>query len=98
MAAMPPSSRALRLTTGLGSNSGILLLVEDAGSGLAADDPDRIFEPFLTTKPDGMGLGLAISRTIIEDHGETLRVVKAGPHGTTFELALPLSGAQVHKG
>jgi len=98
MAAIPPSSRALRITTRLGSNSDILLLVEDTGPGLAADDPERIFEPFVTTKPDGMGLGLAISRTIIEEHGGTLRVVKSGPHGTTFELALPLDGAQVGKG
>jgi signal transduction histidine kinase len=98
MAAMPPSSRALRVTTGLGSNSDILVLVEDTGPGLAVDDPDRIFEPFVTTKPDGMGLGLAISRTIIEEHGGTLRVVKTGPHGTTFELALSLNGVQVNKG
>jgi signal transduction histidine kinase len=90
MAATPPASRALRVTTGLGPNSDILVLVEDTGPGLAADDPDRIFEPFVTTKADGMGLGLAISRTIIEDHGGTLRVAKTGPHGTSFEIALPL--------
>jgi signal transduction histidine kinase len=98
MAVTAPSSRALRLTTGLGSNSDILLLVEDTGPGLGAVDPDRIFEPFVTTKSDGMGLGLAISRTIIEDHGGKLGVVKTGPHGTTFELALPLSGEPAHQG
>ena len=91
MAATPSSSRALLVTTSEGSHSDILLRVEDTGPGLAVD-PDRIFDPFVTTKADGMGLGLAISRTIIEDHGGTLRVVKTGPHGTAFELALPLSG------
>ena len=97
MAATPSSSRALRVTTSPGSDSDVLLRVEDTGPGLAAADPDRIFEPFVTTKVDGMGLGLAISRTIIEDHGGRLRVTKSGPHGTAFELALPLNGTQVGK-
>jgi C4-dicarboxylate-specific signal transduction histidine kinase len=96
MAATAPSSRAMHLTTRLGSDSDVLLLLEDTGPGLAAE-ADRIFEPFLTTKPDGMGLGLAISRAIVEGHGGTLRVVKTGAHGTAFELALPLKGAQFHK-
>jgi signal transduction histidine kinase len=95
MAATPPSSRALRVTTGFGSDSRVLLRVEDTGPGLAAD-PERIFDPFITTKTDGMGLGLAISRTIIEAHGGTLRVVKTGAQGTTFEIALPRDGAQAH--
>jgi signal transduction histidine kinase len=90
MATTAPSSRAMRITTSLGSHSDVLLLLEDTGPGLAAD-ANRIFEPFVTTKPDGMGLGLAISRTIIEGHRGTLRVAKTGPHGTIFELALPLT-------
>jgi len=57
---------------------------------------ERIFEPFITTKTDGMGLGLAISRTLIEANGGTLRVMKTGPQGTTFEVALPLSGAHAY--
>lgn len=98
MATTAPSSRALRITTSLGSHSDVLLLLEDTGPGLAAD-ANRIFEPFVTTKPDGMGLGLAISRTIVEGHRGTLRVVKTGAHGTTFELALPLkAGLEVAAG
>ena len=96
MAATPPSSRALRVSTS-GSASHVLLLVEDTGPGLATD-PERIFEPFITTKTDGMGLGLAICRTIIEAHGGTLRVVRTGPQGTTFEVALPLDAAQADEG
>jgi C4-dicarboxylate-specific signal transduction histidine kinase len=97
MATTAPSSRALRVTTRLGSDSDVLLLLEDTGPGLGAD-ANRIFEPFVTTKPDGMGLGLAISRAIIDAHDGTLRVVKTGPRGTVFELALPLMGAPFHKG
>jgi signal transduction histidine kinase len=97
MAATPPSSRALRVSTSFGSDSHVLLRVEDTGPGLAAN-PERIFEPFVTTKTDGMGLGLAISRTIIEAHGGKLRVANTGPQGTTFEVALPLNGAQAYKG
>lgn len=96
MTATPSSSRALRVATSHGSDSDILLLVEDTGPGLTAD-PDRIFEPFVTTKASGMGLGLAISRTIIEDHGGALRVARTSPHGTAFELTLPLNGAQAPK-
>jgi signal transduction histidine kinase len=94
MSATPPSSRALRVTASFGSDSHVLLLVEDTGPGLAAD-PERIFEPFITTKTNGMGLGLAISRTIIEAHGGTLRVAKTGPQGTIFEVALPHNGARL---
>jgi signal transduction histidine kinase len=96
MATIAPSSRAIRITTNVGSHSDLLLLLEDTGPGLA-EDANRIFEPFVTTKHNGMGLGLAISRTIVETHGGTLRVVKTGPHGTIFELALPLNGAQLHQ-
>jgi signal transduction histidine kinase len=90
MSATAPTSRAMRISTDLGTHSNVLLLLEDTGPGLAADT-DRIFEPFVTTKADGMGLGLVISRAIIEGHKGTLRVVKTGSHGTIFEIALPLT-------
>src|SRR5438046_1828545 len=50
----------------------IELAVHDSGEGIAADDVDRVFEPFFTTKADGLGMGLAISRTIVEAHGGRL--------------------------
>jgi nitrogen fixation/metabolism regulation signal transduction histidine kinase len=49
----------------------------------------NIFDPFFTTKSSGMGLGLAISRRIIEDHGGDLRLVKTDSDGCTFEITLP---------
>ena len=86
--------RCLSWKTGVGSNAHVLLTVEDTGPGLTTiGDPDQIFDPFVTTKPGGMGLGLAISRTIVEDHGGTLRVVKTDARGTTFEIALPIRPA-----
>lgn len=83
-----PGSRRLRLATRV-SGSSVLLSIADTGTGISPEDHDRIFETFVTTKTSGMGLGLAISRTIIERHGGTLRVAESGPGGSVFELALP---------
>jgi PAS domain S-box-containing protein len=70
-----------------------VLSVQDAGVGLTSEATARLFEPFYTTKPHGMGMGLAISRSIIEAHGGSLW---AGPNegpGTTFSFNLPASGS-----
>jgi signal transduction histidine kinase len=84
------SQRRLHLAT-RSEASEVVLSVEDSGPGIAAADQDQIFKPFFTTKSTGMGLGLAFSRTIIEEHGGNLRLVKTGPSGTVFEIALPVS-------
>ena len=86
--------RALRLATGLDAHSAVSFYVRDSGVGVAAHDRERIFNPFFTTKPNGMGLGLFICRTIIEEHGGTLRLTKSGPGGSTFEIALPAAPLQ----
>jgi signal transduction histidine kinase len=52
-------------------------------------DTENIFDAFVTTKPDGMGLGLAISRMIVERHEGTLSVSSATPHGAIFRVTLP---------
>jgi PAS domain S-box-containing protein len=65
--------------------------VADTGSGIA--EPARIFEPLFTTKARGMGLGLAVSRSILEAHGGTIRVDAAKPHGTVFAFTLPVREA-----
>jgi signal transduction histidine kinase len=73
-------------------SQGVLVTVEDSGTGIDRKDKDRIFEPFFTTKSSGTGLGLAICRSIIEAHGGTLSASVNKPYGTIFRVALPSSG------
>jgi signal transduction histidine kinase len=70
----------------------IVVEVCDHGSGLT--QPEKAFEPFYSTKPNGLGVGLAISRSIVQAHGGTLRVRGNQPQGTVFSLSLPLQEAQ----
>lgn len=67
--------------------------VSDRGTGVRADDATKIFEPFFTTKQNGMGMGLAISRTIIEAHGGKIRVENNSSKGATFTFSLPTTPA-----
>ncbi len=66
-----------------------VVMVEDAGVGLRESEADKLFEPFYTTKPGGLGMGLSISRSIIEGHGGRLWATANSDHGATFHLALP---------
>ena len=70
------------------------IAIQDTGPGIAADVGDRLFEQFFTTKPQGTGLGLYISRQIIEQHGGTLRWESAPGTGTTFTATLPIKRTQ----
>jgi signal transduction histidine kinase len=67
----------------------VVVDVKDSGKGLDAATLDHIFEPFYTTKPQGMGVGLAISRSIIEAHGGRLWAMKNSPRGAIFLFSLP---------
>src|SRR5262249_38795608 len=89
MRSSPPSQRHIRLVTGSDGEKGVSLYVQDSGSGIAPKDLDKIFDPFFSTKPSGMGLGLAICRAIVEDHRGNLRISKTGSRGTSFELTFP---------
>jgi PAS domain S-box-containing protein len=68
----------------------VLITVTDSGIGLKADDLPRVFETFYTTKADGMGMGLAISRSIVEAHGGRLWATPNAVLGATFQLMLPV--------
>jgi signal transduction histidine kinase len=70
------------------------LTVKDSGTGLDPAALDRLFEAFYTTKPEGMGMGLAISRTIIEAHGGALWATPNLPQGATFRFKLPADGEE----
>ncbi len=65
------------------------IAVSDTGPGIAAEVADRLFQPFVTTKRSGMGVGLSICRTIVEAHGGRLDVERNGTGGATFRLRLP---------
>ena len=67
-----------------------LLMVEDCGVGFSAEDADRLFEAFFTTKSKGLGLGLSICRSIIESHDGRLSVSRNPDRGSTFQFTLPL--------
>ena len=63
--------------------------IQDTGPGLSSETLSRLFEPFYTTKPNGMGLGLAICRSIIEAHGGRLWADANEPRGAVFRFTLP---------
>jgi C4-dicarboxylate-specific signal transduction histidine kinase len=67
----------------------VIIAVSDSGEGLDAANLDHVFDAFFTTKPDGMGMGLAISRTIIEAHGGRLWATSNSPQGAVFQFTLP---------
>jgi signal transduction histidine kinase len=68
-----------------------MLSFEDSGTGIDSKNLEHIFDPFFTTKPQGMGMGLAICQSIVEAHGGNLAVSPGIPHGTVFQIALPLA-------
>jgi len=88
MADIPKAARQLVLRTALEKN-GIRLSVADTGSGLAPEIAERLFFPFHTSKPDGLGLGLAISRSIVEAHDGRIWAEPNRGGGTVFHFTLP---------
>ena len=67
----------------------MLTIVEDSGSGIDLQVLDRIFDPMFTTKPEGMGLGLSICRSIVEGHGGRLWVSPNPAGGSMFQFSIP---------
>jgi PAS domain S-box-containing protein len=67
----------------------VLIRVQDSGTGIAPEHAERMFDAFFTTKPNGIGLGLPICRSIVESHGGRLSVFPAHPHGSVFQVMLP---------
>lgn len=72
----------------------VRVTVRDSGIGLGGSDLDRLFEAFYTTKPQGMGIGLPVSRTIIEAHGGRLWATPNRPKGAIFQFILPIDEEQ----
>jgi signal transduction histidine kinase len=89
MSAVPSVERRIKVSTARDGNSACLF-VSDVGPGIPVDQLERVFVPFFTTKPHGMGMGLSIARTIVEAHGGQLSVENAAGRGATFRIGLPL--------
>jgi signal transduction histidine kinase len=93
MASVQDRARKLRIETKVCEPHSVLVTVEDTGSGIDPANVARIFDGFFTTKSGGMGMGLAICKSIIEAHGGRISASGGHPYGSTFQIILP-SGAR----
>jgi len=87
--AMPDANGDLTVTSKPTDDGHLLISVSDTGVGIPTDKVDRIFDTFFTTKPQGTGMGLAISRSIVESHGGRLWATSTSGRGSTFRFTLP---------
>ena len=89
MSAADGGRRELQISSESIGNEGVCVGVRDTGPGLSAESIPRLFEPFYTTKPGGIGIGLAICHSIIEAHGGRLWATACEPHGALFQFTIP---------
>jgi C4-dicarboxylate-specific signal transduction histidine kinase len=87
--------RVLGVKTEVDKSNYLLVSVEDSGIGIDPRNINRVFEPFFTTKSHGMGIGLSICRSIIENHDGRLSASLGQPHGSIFRVFLPTSSSVV---
>lgn len=89
MAHIPPSAREVAIATLATAPGEITVSVEDAGPAIDNTVFERLFSPFYTTKPDGLGMGLAISRSIVEAHGGRLWAERRSAGGLLMRFTVP---------
>lgn len=92
MGTCKPGARKLHISTGSMGSGRVQVSVRDSGTGLRKEQLERLFEPFRTTKASGMGMGLVISRSIVEAHNGRLWAENNADRGATFHFSLPTSG------
>lgn len=90
--AAPANEHRIDVTTSLTPDGYVRVAVRDSGAGLAGAADEALYRPFYTTKPDGLGLGLSICRSVIEAHAGRLWHDTHGGRGTTFQFTLPRIG------
>ena len=90
MSGIAEGAREMRVSTAREASNGVLVTVRDFGPGLDPQGMNRLFDAFYTTKPEGLGMGLAICRSIIEAHGGQLWATANEPRGAVFQFTLPL--------
>lgn len=98
MSAVNEGSRRMWVSSERVESSDIVIAVRDLGPGLDPKSLDHLFDAFYTTKSQGMGMGLAISRSIIEAHGGRLWATANIPHGAVFQFTLPIGSSLVTEG
>jgi PAS domain S-box-containing protein len=91
MSGIDDRSRELTVVSGRDDTNAVVVEVRDSGSGLDAHSAERLFEAFYTTKAEGIGIGLSISRSIVEAHGGQLSASANEPHGAVFRFSLPVA-------
>jgi PAS domain S-box-containing protein len=91
MAAVSDRPRLLGVQSRIDESGDVLVAVSDSGTGFGLE-LDRVFNPFFTTKANGMGMGLSISRSLVESHGGRLWAAPNSPHGAVFSFTLPATG------
>jgi len=89
VAEAPGGDRTIVVRTESKENAAVHVAVQDAGTGLRDGTHERVFEPFFTTKPAGMGMGLSVSKSIIEAHGGVIWATNNPARGATFHFSLP---------
>jgi C4-dicarboxylate-specific signal transduction histidine kinase len=89
MSGVEDGNRELHISTVSIEPEGVCVAVRDTGHGLRPESLPRLFEPFYTTKPDGMGMGLSICRSIVEAHGGRLWAARCEPRGALFQFTIP---------
>ncbi len=97
MSGLAPGRRRLHISTSF-DEARVQIVVRDAGTGIPEDRLSLVFEPFVTTKPDGLGLGLAICRSIVRALGGDIAAKNNPEGGTTFEISLPHGVRDAHGG
>ena len=90
MSEVTEGPRELLISTGRIEPDGVLVAVSDSGPGLPHANPERLFEAFYTTKASGLGMGLSICRSIIQNHGGRLWAAPNEPRGAVFSILLPV--------
>jgi C4-dicarboxylate-specific signal transduction histidine kinase len=95
MEQVEPYRRRIRLTIGTASTGAVEVSVADTGPGIPEDGAEAWFEPFMTTREEGTGMGLAIARSIVEAHGGRIWAETNGEGGAVFRFTLPLESPTV---